>query len=96
MAAWYLLAGDREAAVEQLEQALAEAKKFEAYEDSARYPDGCLLFKGYEVTPHSHWSRSALADMQDYLRQERYASLCNDSRFVAILDTLKSHTGENQ
>lgn len=94
-AALHLLAGDENAALDRLEKAISAAEKFERYEDSNRYPDDCLLFKGYEVTPHNHWSRSALADMQRYLEQERYISLRQNPRFIAILESLKAHTDEN-
>ncbi|MBQ9151101.1 MAG: helix-turn-helix transcriptional regulator [Clostridia bacterium] len=94
-AALYLFSKDTESALDRLEKAVTEAKKFQMYQDGDRYPDDCLLFKGYEVTPHNHWSRSALADMQGYLTQERYAPLREHPRFVAIMDTLKANTGEN-
>ncbi len=94
-AALHLFAGDEDAALDRLEKALVEAEKFGAYEDSDRYPDVCLLFKGYEVTAHSHWARSALADMWQYMQQDRYTPLRENPRFMAILDTLKAHTGEN-
>lgn len=94
-AALYLAEGKEEAALDRLEKALREAEGFGSYEDDARYPDSCLLFKGYEVTPRGHWGCSALADMRSRMQQDRYAPLREHPRFIAILDALEAHTGEN-
>ena len=89
----YLLKGDCEGALDRLEKALIEVAKHESYNDGACYDS--LLMKGKEAPSKGRLSHTLWADMIKYMPQGHYDPIREDPRFIAILDTLKAHTGEN-
>ena len=92
-AALYLQKGDSEGALDRLEKALLEVEKHESYNDGACYDS--ILMKGKEARSRGRLPHTLWADMLKYMSREHYDSIREDPRFMAILDTLKAHTGEN-
>ena len=89
----HLQKGDCEGALDRLEKALLEVEKHESYNDGACYDS--LLMKGKEAPSRGRLPHTLWVDMLTYMSRENYDPLRENPRFMAILDTLKAHTGEN-
>ncbi len=88
-----MLKGDCEGALDRLEKALIEVERHESYKDGSRYDS--LLLKGKAAPSRDRLPHTLWADMLKYMPQEHYDPLRESPRFIAILDTLKAHVGEN-
>lgn len=89
----YLLKGDCEGALDRLEKALFEVEKHESYNDGSCYDS--LLLKGKKAPARDRLPHTLWEDMLKYMPQEHYDPLRENPRFIAILDTLEAHAGEN-
>ncbi len=86
LAALYASRGEREKAIDCLEDSLAHVKAFEAYAENAKHTS--VMQKGRVALPYHHWSNGKKSGIRDLYYElfnqeasKKYASLVGDTRF---------------
>ena len=94
LAALYAACGEREKAIDCLEESLAHVKAFETYDEKARYSS--VMQKGRATLPYHHWSNGKKSGIRDLYYElfnqeasKKYESLVDDARFEALKKRIK-------
>ena len=100
LAALYASCGEREKAIDRLEDSLAHVKAFEAYAENAKYTSA--MQKGRSALPFHHWSngkKSGICDLYyelfDQKASQKYASLTGDVRFENLKKRVQEANGKD-
>jgi len=100
LAALYASGGEREKAIDCLEQSLAYVKAFESYDEKAKHTS--VMQKDRAAMPYHHWSngkKSGVCDLYyelfDKDASKKYASLVGDTRFENLKKSVQEANCKN-
>ena len=100
LGALYASCGEREKAIDCLEQSLAYVKAFESYDEKAKHTS--VMQKDRAAMPYRHWSngkKSGICDLYyelfDKEASKKYESLAGNTRFEELKNRVQEANGKN-
>ena len=85
----WLLAGNKDKAVQSFEAAFRHAVAFDEYKDGSRY--SALLLSGVACDDHSLWNGSAVQNFAERIeKQKQYDAVRNDRFFCSLVESINA------